>query len=132
MRDARDEGQWISLDADLPTQPPGCLWTLRTTFDLNGFDPDTARIEGRFAVDNWLTKVRLNGRSLPVSHRGGSGEMHEIKLERGFVGGENTLEITVQNDFSPPGKVNPMGVCVQWKSACAKSGETGHPIKTGR
>jgi hypothetical protein len=122
--DARDEGQWISLDAGQSTQPNGCLWTLRTTFDLSGFDPDTARIEGRFAVDNWVTAIRLNGRGLPVVDRGEYGKMHAIKIEEGFVSGKNILEMVVKNDYCPPDKINAMGICVQWKGFARRSLKT--------
>ena len=45
----REEGQWLVPPGHFP---PVCRMTFRTEFELTGFDPATAPIEGRFAVDD--------------------------------------------------------------------------------
>jgi hypothetical protein len=64
--DARDKAQWLSIGRNAKDMPDGCRWTFRTRFDLTGFDPATARIEGRFAADDFLVELRVNGTRMPL------------------------------------------------------------------
>ena len=41
--------------------PTAVTLTFRTTFDLTGFDPTTAVINGAWGTDNWGAAIRLNG-----------------------------------------------------------------------
>ncbi len=76
--------------------------TFRTTFDLSGFDPLTAIIEGTMAVDNAVT-IFLNGvstgYSLPVSVSSYNSR-HSFSISSGFISGLNTLDfVTFDNGF---------------------------------
>jgi hypothetical protein len=121
-RDSRERGQWVSLAAENTEYPEYCRWTFRTTFDLTGYDPNSARIEGKFAVDNYIIDVRLNGQALPVADRGEYKGYHPIKIEKGFVAGVNTVEIMILNDTSgiPANPGSPMALCVDWKGTARK------------
>jgi hypothetical protein len=125
VADASDKGQWISLAAEENNYPGDCRWTFRTKFDLSGFDARTACIEGQFAVDNYVEEIRLNGRRLPVVDSGEYTRYHPILIERGFVAGENTLELVVKNldNFGQGG--NMMALCVQWKGTARKALKRG-------
>jgi hypothetical protein len=88
--------------------------TFCTKFDLTGFDPATATIDGRFTADDWIVQVRLNGKTLPLDdHR--VYHWQAFHIGEGFVAGKNTVEIVVSND--PALGSTPMGLCVQWQGA---------------
>jgi hypothetical protein len=108
---SRQAGQWISLTKD-PGAPAGRRLTFRTKFDLTGFDPATAKIDGRFVADDWITEVRLNGQTLPLSNRVVN-QWKAFHIGEGFVAGNNTVEMVVENN--PALGPTAMGMCVQWK-----------------
>ncbi len=92
--------QWIWLTSDMyqntgTTNNP-IIWTFRTTFDLTGFDPSTAQIDGLFAVDNGLDDIKLNGNSLPNSS-GGFTSRTAFSITSGFQPGINTLEFIARD-----------------------------------
>jgi hypothetical protein len=112
--------KWISNRADtgeVPTFDPidgdlGGEYTFSTSFDLTGYAVDGLVYSGFFAVDNWLTDVRLNGTSLGLSLFCFPDEspcftgFTPISFG-GVVAGVNTLEFLVRNsDFSG----GPMGL----------------------
>ena len=71
-------------------------YTYRTTFDLTGFDPSTAFIEGNWSSDNAGLDVVINGTSTQISRSGYT--LAPFRIEPGhFVSGINTLEFIVNN-----------------------------------
>jgi hypothetical protein len=117
--DSREKGQWIWL---APKDfPDGCRWTFRTKFDLSGFDPQTARIEGQFAVDDAIERLSLNGRIIPLADAGEYAKFHPIRIESGFVAGENVVEITIVNRSQLGAEPSPMALCVRWKGTARKA-----------
>jgi hypothetical protein len=122
--DARDKAQWISLSKTLPDLPGGCRMTFRTKFDLTGFDPATARIEGYCATDDWPVELRLNGHvsvPLPPEKRTLALPVVPLHIEKGFVAGENVLEIVVENAAVPNMPLNHMALFVHWKGTARKA-----------
>jgi hypothetical protein len=123
LPDARDKAQWIA-DAKTPsTMQKGCRWTLRTRFDLSGFDPATASIEGKVAVDNYLIEMRLNGKKVPLPSVRASEWFARgvpIKVDSGFTSGANTLEIVIENADSGE-EYNPMGICLDWRGTATRT-----------
>jgi hypothetical protein len=100
--------------------PDACRCTYRTRFDLNGFDPSTARIEGRILADDYVVEIRLNGKTVPApaGARGPNryAKWLEFKIEEGFADGDNTLEIVIENSsHAQKGYVNTMALCVECK-----------------
>jgi hypothetical protein len=88
-------------------------YVYRTTFDLTGFDPATAHIEGQWATDNLGVDILINGVSTGITLEGGSTFQifHPIVLPDGmYVAGMNTLDFVVNN--LPPG-FNPTGFRVE-------------------
>lgn len=66
---------WIAPTANVNTTHPDGYYTYRTTFDLTGFDPATARVTGFVAADN-AVQVFLNttpGPPAPPAGRGAPG-----------------------------------------------------------
>jgi hypothetical protein len=125
-RDSRDTAQWISSAKAIYQMhmPVGCLWTFITHFDLTGFQPSTARIMGRIAVDNFLAEVRLNGSALPLPEGSRREDLFvkwlELKVDQGFRAGDNVLEIVIENGPFPeerpePNPSNPMAMCLDLK-----------------
>ena len=99
---ANDENsRWISIAAN---GNPGLNTTVyRTTFNLSGFDIDTAQITGLWASDN-NSEILLNGVAtgwaLPA-HGISFYFLHPFTLSSGFVEGINTLDFRV-TDVGPP------------------------------
>ena len=115
--DSRRNGQWIAISPTLRDMPPRCRMTYRTEFDLGGYDPATAYIEGRFAVDDYLIEMRVNGEKAALATRGSIVKLNAIRVDRGFVAGRNSIELVVENSG---GAGSPMGLCVQWKGAAQR------------
>jgi hypothetical protein len=87
------------------------------TFSLDGFSPFTAAFNGRFAVDNAVTSIKLNGTTINGS--GGSFNRWTAfsSVPGAFVAGDNTLTFAVLNTV--PANPNPTGLRVEFLSATA-------------
>jgi len=112
-----NNGAWLVND---PVGSGGSSWTstvssgsaaidagtyvTRTTFDLSGFVPETARVYAAFAADDTVQDVLFNGTSLGVSGAGFSGYTEfEIPVGSGFRTITNTLEFVWANGADGPG-----------------------------
>jgi hypothetical protein len=124
LPDSRAKAQWIS-DAKAPSSMPNsCRWTLRTRFDLAGFDPTTAHIEGLITVDDYLVEVRLNGKPVPLPDIPKGHwclRRTPLKIEDGFTAGANTLEIVIENGIMRDNKYNPMGVLFECRGTAVRT-----------
>jgi len=108
--------QWISS-----VEPPlavrnGVTYTFRTTFSLEGFQPETCVLRGLFAADNHVRAIRINGREVPVPKHEATAPftfMNRFSIDQGFVEGTNILEFDVDNEV-PIGElpVSSMGLRV--------------------
>ncbi len=77
---------------ETPTgQPTNVTRTFRTTFDLTGFDPNTASISGEWAVDNRGLDILINGISTGQTSSGFL-NLDSFSINDGFVSGLNTLD----------------------------------------
>lgn len=88
---------WIWERAD--GLPSFVTRTYRLTFDLDGFDPDTAVIHGLWATDDGGDDILLNGASSGQSVNGFD-RFKAFSLRDGFVAGINTIDFVVQNSGS--------------------------------
>ncbi len=100
--------QWIAPSANqsYPGASPcnaGGLYTYRTTFDLTGFNPATAVINGAWAVDNAGSAIRLNGANLTGLSSTNYSALTAFTLNSGFVAGLNTLEFDNTDGGCPNG-----------------------------
>ena len=129
-RDNRDKAQWISNSEPKHNLPIGCRWTLRTHFDLTGFDVSSARIEGQVCADNYVVELRVNGKAAPMppGNRDDAllGRWLLLRIEEGFVAGDNTLEIVLENgDGTGPGNpvasASPMAICLELKGLAQRT-----------
>ncbi len=80
-------------------------------FDLTGLVPASASLSGRFATDNEVTAITLNGVQIAQGGAGGFAFWTGFSAASGFVNGTNTLQFTVRNLASPAG--NPTGLRVE-------------------
>ncbi len=75
--------------------------TFRTTFDLTGFDPTTAVINGLWGVDNFGEDILINGistaHSLPVYGYANFQNLYPFVIDSGFQSGINTLDFVVRD-----------------------------------
>ena len=95
--------------SDTDDYGPAGEYTYETTFTISGLNPGTASITGRFAIDNELVGILLNGSSLGISYSNSGGASYgawhsfTIRPSAGFRNGENTLDFVVNNDNGPTG-----------------------------
>ena len=78
---------------------PLATYTFRTKFDLDGMRASTAVLRGRFAADDHVREIRLNGREIPLPPHGEQefSFLRPFSSDGGFVEGVNVLEIDVEN-----------------------------------
>lgn len=87
------------------------FYTYTIAFDLGKFVPGTASFNGRFAADNSVTSILLNGTQITQGGLGTFNSWTSFSASSGFVGGLNTLSFRVRN-FAGVG-VNPTGLRVE-------------------
>jgi hypothetical protein len=106
-------------NADLDPSAPG-FYTYSLTFSLAGFDAASASFSGRFAVDNTVDEIRLNGNLIGSGGAccsfGAGGVFSALD---GFVAGDNTLSFTVRNFAQTSG--NPSGLRVEFLQSNANA-----------
>jgi hypothetical protein len=94
--------KWIGPQADESIGNSKGDYTYRTTFDLSGFDPQTAVITGRLTADDSVQRVLINGTLTGISYIvPASFTMFSspFTIGSGFKSGENTLDFVVENTF---------------------------------
>ena len=79
-------------------------YTYRTTFDLSGYNPATAIINGAWAADNTGVSILINGNSVGELAGISFNALTSFTITSGFVAGVNTLDFTM-NDFGCPGGI---------------------------
>lgn len=84
-------------------------YTFRTTFDLTGFNPATARINGLWSVDNVGVEILLNGLAAPqLSPLPDFRSFELFEVKNGFIDAVNTLDFILSNNGQTRG--NPIGL----------------------
>lgn len=107
--------KWISPAVDenypsLGTPHPDGNYRYRLTFDLTGYNPTTAQLSGRWALDN-SGSIYLNG--VDVDAGTSSFEsLFDFTIDHGFVEGVNQLDFVVYN--YPWDGANPTGLRVEF------------------
>jgi PEP-CTERM motif len=88
------------------------LFAYGLTFQIgSGFNPATASFLGRFAVDNRIDSITLNGTTL-AANGGSFGSWTSFGANSGFVRGANVLTFNVRNTAQATG--NPTGLRVEF------------------
>src|SRR6185503_7190318 len=103
-------------------------YTFRTTFSLDGFLPETAKLSLAVAADDRLNNVLLNGTSVGISHVGFNALSGVFPVTSGFVPGTNTLDFMAANDGTGP---NPGGFRVL-ALGTGLAANTNAPLPGGR
>ncbi len=86
---------------------PVANYDYQTTFNLNGLDPSTAVIRGRWSTDNDGIRILLNG--VDTGNAVNVGEFTTwtpFSISTGFIAGTNTLDFIVNNaccGYNPTG-----------------------------
>ena len=83
----------VEFTSDIDT---GGVFEYTTVFDLAGFDPATALVQGLWASDNPGGEILLNGVSVGQAN-GGFGNLTPFLITSGFVSGDNTLTFRFSN-----------------------------------
>ena len=72
-------------------------YTYKVTFDLGGFDPATAVLQGGWATDNAGNDIKLNGTSTGLANSVQFPSLTPFLINSGFQGGVNKLEFLLNN-----------------------------------
>lgn len=125
--------RWIGPKANESTGPggtdPAGYYEYQTTFDLTGLVPGTAYLTGKFAVDNCVTAVFINGTLTGIANPNASSACgtstnlttflgFTIGPGSGFINGINTLTFVMENAAGASG--NPSGLNVLVSGTAAK------------
>lgn len=108
------ESRWIAPRPEAGKGNRVGSYIYRTTFDLTGFDPDKAKIIGKWAAANWGVDILLNEVSLGIStsKEGSINAFSDFTIDRGFAADANTVDFLVNNGPSSP-PVRPIGLRVE-------------------
>lgn len=90
------QSRWISWDPNWIDATPSGVWIYRTTFDLTGFQPETAQLIGQFVSDNDGT-LFINGVNTGIINTAAD-TFTPFNITSGFVDGINTVDFRVIND----------------------------------
>jgi hypothetical protein len=96
--------KWIGPHLNFNAAPGEYVY--RTTFDLTGFDPATALLEGDWAADDEGHEILFNGESTGLHHFPQLFTWTHFVITNGFSAGTNTLDFVILNGFpiaSPTG-----------------------------
>jgi len=117
--------QWISIAGDLRPMPGNVVYTFRTKLELVHALPGTCRLQLRYAADDLVREIRLNGRRIPIKERAPDERdywmLQSCFLVQGFVEGDNTLEIDVENFNFSIGSGSPMGLMAVMEASALHS-----------
>jgi len=106
----------------------GSGYDYRTTFDLTGFNPATAQIQGTFYADDALNGLEINGLLTSISggtYATGTG----FTISSGFLPGINTLDFLVVNNYAPAS--DPSGFRVEMTAMASTPEPTGLVVAIG-
>lgn len=126
------DGPWLAPGPDsnwigptLDTNGAEGDYTFRTTFDLSGFDPTTAFVEGMWSTDNSGVDIIVNGISTGETGPGFN-TFGPFNISPGnFISGLNTIDFVVNNAPTTP---NPIGFRIDGiRLAAAPGGVVGAP-----
>jgi hypothetical protein len=101
--------QWVSLGVFGYNQPipKSAVCTFCTRFDLDGLNPQTARLSGWCLADSIVRAIRINGCDVaaPPPNPKEHSFFQRVEINQGFVQGENVLEFDVEAGEVPPRSV---------------------------
>ncbi len=110
--------RWIAPTNDGRYSPDASrdgLYAYALTFQIpSGFNPRSASFAGRFAVDNLVDSITLNGTTL-AANGGWYNRWTGFGATNGFRSGLNTLTFNVRNQAQARG--NPTGLRVEFSSS---------------
>ena len=95
--------RWIGPNNDADLNGPVGTYRYRTTFDLTGFDFNSASVSGGWSTDNNGLDILINGISLAAttSFTQFSAGFSAFSITSGFVAGVNTIDFLVNNGGGP-------------------------------
>ena len=94
--------RWITPTTNAADGTPTATYSFSTTFDLTGYSPFSASFSGKFAADDEVTSVILNGTNISITGGGYSFFTPFSYSGAGFVAGVNTLTFNVLNSGGGP------------------------------
>ena len=108
--------RWIGPTTNVVNMPSATTtgeYIYQTTFDLTGFDPSSALINGQWTVDDTSLGIVLNGTDMgnTINGSGAFTSLKSFTLNSGFIAGINTLRFKVTNAVVPD-LTNPSGLVV--------------------
>ena len=110
--------RWIGAVASGTANVPAGKYNFRTTFDLSGMDTNTARVTLRFAADNRVTNVFLNGIAQGLTNVGFNAFSPANVISNGFAYGINALDFYTVNDGT---SASPFGFRVEASGTASRT-----------
>jgi len=118
--------RWIAPAANEDAGPdaPG-QYVYSTNFSVS--NPGSLTIQGRFATDDALSAIKINGQTVSGVSTGGFGGWTSFSIGSGLVSGTNTLQFVTNNLGSGP---NPDGLQVQFGAVTSSAALKAASVKT--
>ena len=102
--------QWIAPSADQGAGGAEGSYTFTTYFDPGAADLSQLRVLGRYAVDNSMSDILINGISIGAVAPGSFTAFTRFGITNGFQAGLNQIDFVMANAPATP---NPMGLLVE-------------------
>ncbi|MBN2064594.1 MAG: lamin tail domain-containing protein, partial [Sedimentisphaerales bacterium] len=109
--------QWIGWSGNGTDNQPAGNFSVRTTFSLTDFDPDSAEIIAYISADNGVDDILVNGVSTGITAAFYDSWAGPYIINSGFVAGDNQLVFNYRNDGTT---ANPAGLRVRLSGTAAK------------
>jgi len=119
---------YVGAGGSLLSDALNTTYVYTLSFDLTGYDSDTAWFTYQLAGDNTVQGVTLNGNSIPGGAGGawsGSALSSIFTADSGFLPGVNTLSVSVLNTDAPYG--NPSGFRLNFVDSNVDMGQVPEP-----
>ena len=123
------KSSWIGVLNPGTANVAAGIYNYRTSFSLDGFDPNTAILTLSVGADNRLNDILLNGVSQKISYVGFATLSASYTLRSGFRPGTNTLEFLTANDTTSP---NPGGFRVNLNGSARQLSAVNTVLPGGR
>lgn len=95
--------RWLTPTTNAADNVAATTYVYGTTFSLAGYDAATAKFAGRFAGDNDVIAIMLNGKAISAGASGYRAFTAFDSIGGTFLGGLNTLDFVVANAGGPGG-----------------------------
>ncbi len=98
--DRSNTAQWVGLSLQDVVRENLATYVYRTDFKLSGYELETVRIDCKFAADDLVTRIRINGVDIAVPKQANywsKKQLSSLVIQQYLLEGNNRLEFDVRN-----------------------------------